>query len=728
MAPSDEGSTLAKPPFAPPHAQERPEQRTHWGHTVEDRFAWIRGYGDSEHSEEILALLQAENAYTQAVMAPTEPIQTELFDEIKSRVRETDLSVPVVRGPWAYYVRTEEGSQYAIHCRRRADGPSSPAGEHAGISHDRSRDGISAVDAGGIEQILLDENLEAGDRDYFDLGVFEVSVDHNVLAFGVDDTGDERFTIRFVDLRTGDRLDDVIEDVTYGSAFSADGQWLFYVRPDEANRPHQVWRHQIGQSTADDVVVFTEPDERFFVGLGRDKDDRFIQIALSSSMTDEVWLIPADEPETVPQVVTPRRHGVEYSVGHRAGTLVIVTNDGAPNFRVMTTPVTQTGAEHWEELIAERPDATISGFDLMGDYLILFERENAVNQIRVRRWSDAASWVLEQPEAVSTVWAGANVDPDSHHLRYGYASMVTPATIFSMDLDTGQRTVLKQSEVLGGVDLDRYETWRIWVDAPDGTAVPVSLVRRRDLASGPAPCLLYAYGAYEASSDPVFSTLRLSLLDRGFVFAIAHVRGGGELGRRWYLDGKLQAKPNTFTDTIAVADALIEQGLTTPTQLALRGGSAGGLLVGAVINAAPDRFGSVVAQVPFVDNVNTMLDPSLPLTVIEWEEWGNPAEDEAAYWVMHGYSPYEQIEAKPYPAVFATAGISDPRVGYWEPAKWVQRLREMTTSDEPILLWTDLDAGHAGPSGRYDSWRDEAKVMAFLLATVGRAEPGTRSS
>jgi oligopeptidase B len=347
--------------------------------------------------------------------------------------------------------------------------------------------------------------------------------------------------------------------------------------------------------------------------------------------------------------------------------------------------------------------------------------------VAVRRWSDGQTWILDQPEDVYTVWPGANVDPDSHVFRYGYASMVSPPSVFTVDLVTGERTLLKQSEVLGDFDSAHYETWRHWAVADDGARVPISLVRRRGGPDGPRPCVVYAYGAYESSMDPSFSTSRLSLLDRGFVFAIAHVRGGGEMGRRWYLDGKFDRKINTFTDTIACARSLVDAGLTTPNQLVVRGGSAGGLLVGAVLNLAPELFAAAVAQVPFVDNINTMLDPSLPLTVTEWEEWGNPADDESIYRAMRAYGPYENVTPSLYPSVFATGGLSDPRVGFWEPAKWVQRLRAATTSGLPVLMWTDLGAGHGGPSGRYDAWRDEARILAYIVACVGDAEPGDRA-
>ncbi len=693
-----------------PTAEARPTERVLWGETVVDHYAWMR-----EKSVEVTTHLEAENAYVESMMASTVDLQQTIFDEIKKRVKETDLSVPVRKDGWSYFTRTVEGDQYAIHCRRPIE-----------------LDPASGTEHEGDEQIILDENIEAAEAEYFEIGVFEVSIDHRMLAWADDLTGDERFTLRFRDLTTGEDLPDRIDGVTYGSAWAADNTTLFYVRPDEATRPYQIWRHKLGTPVDNDVCVFQEDDERFFASVGRDKDDHFIQIGVSSAITDETWLLPADSPTAELELVTGRRDGIEYSVMHRNGQLVIHTNDGAENFRIMTTSLDALGHESWVELVAERHDVMVSGFDSLGDYLVLFERAQGLTRLAVRRWSNGETWVLDQPEEVYSVWAGANVDMDTSVLRYGYTSMVSPPSVFTVDLDTGERTLLKQSEVLGGYDPDQYETWRSWATASDGASIPISLVRRRGSGDDgsqhdrPQPCVLYAYGAYEASMDPTFSVARLSLLDRGFVFAIAHVRGGGEMGRRWYLGGKFEHKINTFTDTVASARHLIDEGLTSPTQLAVRGGSAGGLLVGSVINLAPELFAAAVAQVPFVDNINTMLDPSLPLTVTEWEEWGDPAKSEAIYRAMRAYSPYENVAERLYPAVFATAGLSDPRVGFWEPAKWVQRLRAETTSGAPVLLWTDLGAGHGGPSGRYDSWRDEARTLAFIIQAVGTATPGLR--
>lgn len=693
----------ASTPGGPPRPAARPVARTMWGETVEDPYAWLRRADDPE----VRAHLEAENAWTETQLAPLADLRRTLFDEIRGRIKETDLSVPVVKDQWAYYSRTEEGAQYPIHCRRPA-----PADLHELL-----------VESPQDEVVLLDENIAAEGREFFELGVFEVSPDHGLLLWAADVTGDETFQLRIRDLRTGRDLDDVIDGVSYGSAWALDNATFFYVRHDEAHRPYQLWRHRIGDDPAGDALVFTETDERFFLAVGRERDDSFVQLALSSSVTDEVHVVPADAPTEPFRVIEPRRQGVEYAVAHHGDRFVILTNDGAENFRVMVAPDHDAGRASWEELIAGRDDVMLSGIDVFAQHAVLSERVGGFTQLRVRRWDDGDEHVIEQPEVVSTVGLGSNPDYATTTIRYGYSSMVTPSTVFQYDLDTRQRTLLKQQEVLGGVDLEAYRTDRTWAEAPDGRRIPVSLVWRRDRPDDrPGPCLLYGYGAYEASMEPTFSSVRLSLLDRGFVFAVAHVRGGGEMGRRWYLEGKFAEKPNTVTDFVAAARHLVDEGWTDARQLVIRGGSAGGLLVGAATNAAPELFAAVVAQVPFVDCLTTICDPSLPLTVTEWEEWGNPVESEEIYRVMRGYTPYENLRPAPYPAVLATGGLNDTRVGFWEPAKWAARLREVTTSDRPVLLWTELGAGHGGPSGRYDAWHDEARVLAFILDSVGITE------
>ena len=697
---SNNPTGLGHPP--PPIARRSPTTRRHHGDEVVDDYAWLRHRDDPE----VRSYLEAENAYTEAAMAHTAALREVLFEEIKGRIQETDLSVPVRKGDWWYYSRTEEGRQYAIHCRK----PAGPRGELE-----------PAADA--AEQVLLDENTEAGDAEYFAVGAFDTTPDAGLLAWSCDTSGDETYTMRFRDLTTGADLPDEIPGTYYGTAWAGDNATFFYVRPDAAMRPYQLWRHRLGTSVDDDVLVHTEDDERFYLGVGSTKDECFIVLGLGSKVTSEVWVLDADDPIGAFRVVEPRCQDVEYSVEHWGDRFFIVTNaDGAENFKLVSAPDATPARAHWSDVVGHRPDVKLSGFDVFAGHLVLFERAEGLRRIRVRPLGDGAGeeHVIDQPEAVSTASGGSNPEFESTVLRYSYTSMVTPSTVFDYDMATRQRTLRKQQPVLGGYDPDRYVTERLWATADDGTAVPISLVRRIDrLREVTAPALLYGYGSYEASMDPTFSSARLSLLDRGFVFAIAHVRGGGEMGRRWYTEGKLLAKRSTFTDFLACARYLVEQGWTSPSRLAIRGGSAGGLLVGAVVNMAPELFGAVVAEVPFVDALNTILDPSLPLTVMEWEEWGNPLECAEVYHYMKGYAPYENVEAKDYPPMLVTAGLNDPRVSYWEPAKWVARLRATKTDANRLLLKTEMGAGHMGPSGRYDAWRDEAFVYAFLLDTLG---------
>ncbi|MCU1374756.1 MAG: Oligopeptidase [Actinomycetia bacterium] len=682
----------------PPVAKRVPVERTHHGDTVVDEYGWLRDREDPD----TLAYLEAENRWTDEQLAHTVPLQGALFDEIKSRIQETDLSVPVRRRGWWYFTRTEEGKQYPSHWRKRvsdADTPHAPADDTP-------------------EELLLDQNAEAGDSDFFSVGVLDVTPDSTLLAWSADRDGDEVYELRFRDLTTGQELPDVVPGTHYGSAWASDNRTFFYVKPDETQRPHQLWRHLLGTPATDDVLVHEEPDERFFLGVGTTKDDQFILLHLGSKVTDEVWFLRAGDPTGTFTVVEPRQQDVEYGVEHHGNRFFVVTNvDGAEDFKLMEAPDTAPGRANWTDVIPHRPGVKLGGIDVFTDHLVLFERSEGVRKVRVRRLSDGDDHLIEQPEEVSTA-SGGSAEFDTHVMRYGYTSMVTPSTVFDYDMDTRERTLLKQQPVLGGYDPELYATERQWATAPDGTKVPISLVYRKDREAG-GPALLYGYGSYEASMDPGFSSIRLSLLDRGFVFAIAHIRGGGEMGRRWYLDGKMLKKRNTFTDFIASAEHLVAEGWTTPAQLAIRGGSAGGLLMGDVANERPDLFGAVVAEVPFVDALNTILDPTLPLTVTEWEEWGNPVTSAEVYAYMKSYAPYENVEAKDYPAMLVTAGLNDPRVSYWEPAKLVARLRVTKTDANRLLLKTEMGAGHMGPSGRYDAWREEALVLAFMLDTFG---------
>jgi oligopeptidase B len=710
----------------PPQATPRPHTLTAFGHDRDDPWYWLREREDPE----VRAYLEAENAYTERVLAPLDGLRSTLFEEMKARILETDMSVAARRGPWWYYGRTEEGKNYGIHCRRPATG-----GDEL----------PPAEEPGADEQILLDENVLAEGHEYFAVGTAVVSPDHTMLAYGTDTAGDERYELRFRSLDRGapsDRAPEMVPDTGYGLAWASGSDIVFYVRLDEAMRPYQLWRHELGTDPASDVLVFQEDDRRFSLGTGRTRDGAFVLVALHSTNTTEWLAIPADDPTAAPRVVLPRREGREYAVDHLTpartggpGWFVVLTNEDALDFRIIAAPDQDLGTtREWREIVLHRPGVRVEDVDTFSDVLILSERADAETWVRVLPlaagpdpWAVdllAASWLVPSTESPSSTWLGANPEPELTSLRFGRTSMVTPSSVVQINLDTRQETLLKQEPVLGDFNPGRYSTSRVWAEAPDGTRVPISLVHKKGLAL-PAPCLLYGYGAYEHSIDPSFSAHRLSLLDRGMVYAVGHVRGGGEMGRAWYENGRMEKKANTFSDFIACARHLVTEGIARPDALAGRGGSAGGLLIGAVANEAPDLFTALVAQVPFVDVLTTMLDADLPLTVGEWEEWGNPLADEAAYERMFSYSPYDNVTARnpdgsirTYPSLLVTAGLNDPRVSYWEPAKWVAKIRARSPSTR-VLLRTEMGAGHGGPSGRYDAWKEEALVYAFLLDALG---------
>ncbi|MGK2948796.1 MAG: S9 family peptidase [Acidimicrobiales bacterium] len=698
-------------PSTPPAAARRPHPLTAHGDERTDDWYWLRS--DDRSDPEVLAHLEAENAHVADALAHTEALQAALFAEMKARIKETDLSVPFRKdGRW-FYSRTVEGQQYPILCRTAQQPPSD----------------LPVDDPVPGEEVLLDLNALAGDSDYFALGAYDLAPSQDLLLYSTDHDGSERHTMRIRDLRTGDDLADVIPETTYGTAWAGD-HTLFYVRMDAAMRPFQVWRHAVGDDPADDVLVFEERDERYFVGVSLSLTEAWVHITAESKVTTEELVIPASDPTTAPRLIQPRQQGVEYEVTHAPSPidgdrfLVLTNADGAVNFKLMAAPVDDTGADRWVELVAHRPDVKIEGVTAFAGHLVRYERREGVRRIVVTPYGLGEEHELAMPEEVYATGPATNAEFATTTLRFTYTSLVTPSTALEEDLDTGERTVLKQTEVIGGHAPADYETGRLWATAPDGTQVPISYVNRRGATSGGgAPCLLYGYGSYEASMDPGFSTLRLSLLDRGFVFAIAHVRGGGEMGRPWYDDGKLLDKRNTFTDFVACAEHLVAEGITAPDRLVARGGSAGGLLMGAVANLRPDLFAAVVAEVPFVDCLTTILDDTLPLTVTEWEEWGNPVADPDVYAYMKGYSPYDNVGPLAYPTILATGGLNDPRVSYWEPAKWVQRLRLESTSGNPVYLKTEMGAGHQGPSGRYDAWKDEAFVFAFVLDALGLVPP-----
>lgn len=689
----------------PPIAPRRPTVLTAHGEARTDDWYWLRDRDDPA----VVAHLTAENAYTEAVLAPLAALRDRLFEEIRGRVKETDVGAPVRHGPYEYLVHTVEGLQYPIHTRR-------PRG-------------------GGDEAWVLDVNRLAEGHEFCTVTGFEVSPDQRLLAFAVDTDGGEISTLRFRDLGTGVDLPDVVEGVYYGLAWADDGRTVFYVRPDEAVRPYQVWRHTLGTPVADDVLVYEEPDERFFVDVSRARSGRFVLVGVHSKTTSEMWFLPSAAPGTALRVVEPREDGVEYEIEpyvapDRADRFWVLGNaGGAKNFALWSTPAAQPGREHWTLVVPAQPGVRLASVDAFAGHAVLTERAEAVERLRVLRLAGdgddpsgdivAAQHLVEVPEAVATQWVGANPEFGTTTLRLGYSTLAVPPADCDYDLDTRELSVVKRQPVLGGYDPDRYVTAREWAVASDGTRIPISLVYPRDLVlDGRAPMLLYGYGAYEISTDPVFRSTRVSLLERGFVYAIAHVRGGGELGREWYEQGRLDHKPNSFTDFVACAEHLIDRGFTSADRLVARGGSAGGLLMGAVTNLRPDLFAAVVAEVPFVDVLTTMQDASLPLTVTEWEEWGNP-DDPDVYTLIRSYSPYDNVGPRDYPHLLVTAGLNDPRVQYWEPAKWVAKLRATKQGERRVLLKTEMGAGHRGPSGRYDLWRDEAFVLAFVCDCAG---------
>ncbi|HET6965736.1 MAG TPA: S9 family peptidase [Acidimicrobiales bacterium] len=703
---------MAEP--TPPVAPRRPHEMSAHGRTRVDPWYWLRERDDPA----VISYLEAENAYTDAVLSPTADLQEKLFQEIRSRVQETDAGPPARSGGWWYYTRTEEGRQYPIMCRR----PDPERRLEAATVAAEARAGTPAD-----EVVILDEN-QLATGDYLAVGVFDISPDHALLAYAIDLDGSELYTLRFRGLSDGTDRPDVVEGVYYGSAWSTDNRTFFYVRPDQAMRPWQVWCHVLGTEASKDVLVYQEDDERFFVEVGLTRSQKRIVIASASKTTSEVrWLDAARPFPAAPQVLLPRQAGVEYDAEHDGDGWLVLTNGatagGAPATNFELRRIGPDGGT--ETVVAHREDVKLDGVDAFAGYAVVAERSatDGLERLRVIERS-GEQHVIEQPEAAYSLLGGQNPDWDQPTFRFGYTSLVTPRT--SVDyLVADRRREPVWAQVVPGYDASQYRTERIWAEAPDGARVPVSLVARKDVQpDGRAPGLLYGYGAYEASMDPSFSAITLNLVERGAVFAIAHIRGGGELGRRWYEQGRMEHKTNTFTDFLAAAEALIAAGWVSPDRLVARGGSAGGLLMGAVVNMRPDLWRAVVAEVPFVDVVTTMSDTTLPLTVTEWEEWGDPVHDGTAFERMLAYSPYDNVVARDrYPAIYATAGLNDPRVGFWEPAKWVARLRSVGAGgpERPVLLRTELGAGHGGPSGRYDTWRDEARIQAFILDQMGLA-------
>lgn len=685
--------------LTPPLASKRPHAINQHGQTRVDDYFWLRNRDDPE----VLRYLAAENAYTEAVLAQTHGLQEALYGEMRGRIQETDSTVPVRRGEFFYYSRTEQDRQYAIYCRKRG-----------------------TLDAS--EEILLDVNALAAGREFCRLGNFEISPDQRYLAYSVDLSGAEHFTLHLKDLRTGQHLSESIPDTYYTLEWANDSRTLFYTTLDAAARPYRVWRHVLGSDSAQDALIHEEADESYFVWVRKSRSGRYLFLDLHNNNTSEWRYAPADHPTAPFTVFAPRRPGVEYRLDHHGPHFLILTNEAALNFKLMQTPVESPGQQHWCELVPHRAEVLLDGFDVFRDYLAVHEREGGLKQLRISApdGSDARRVRFLEPAYTywTQAWLGPDENPeyDAHTLRFTYSSLVTPDSVIDYGLADGSWTVRKVLPIPGGYDPAQYVSERLAATAPDGACVPLSVVYRKGFQrDGRGPLLLYSYGSYGAPTEPFFNANRLSLLDRGVAFAMAHIRGGNELGRAWYEAGKLLHKRNTFTDFIASAEHLIAQGYTASDRLAILGVSAGGLLMGAVTTMRPDLFHCVVAKVPFVDVINTMSDPTIPLTVIEYDEWGNPA-DKAFFDYLLSYSPYDNVQARAYPHLLATAGLNDPRVAYWEPAKFVAKLRALKTDSNRLLLKTNLGAGHAGASGRFDYLKEIAFEFAFVLDCLGVKE------
>ena len=689
----------------PPVADKRPIVRKFHGREFVDNYEWLR----DKDNPEVLAHLEAENAYTSERTSAWSGLVDDVYGEIKSRIKETDMSVPQRQGNWWYYGRTIEGKDYGISCRiPTADDPWTPPE----VTEDMPG-----------EQVLLDVNELADGHEFFALGASSVSTSGRLLAYSFDTEGDERFTMRFKNLDTGELLDDEIEGVFYGATWAGE-DYLFYVRCDDAWRPHQIWRHKLGTPASEDVLVYEETDEKFGVGVGADRAERYLMIIASSSLTSEYRVLDLADPTGEFEVMWPREPGVEYHpnfcVLDGEEHWVVTHNAHGPNFCVATAPVSELPPLRELPVLVEHSETVrIEGVDTYRDFAFMEYRRGGISRLAVAKLGERFGEFkeLEFSEELYTVGLGGNPEWDAPVVRIGYSSYTQPSQVLDYTVATGELTLLKEKEVEGGYNPDEYEAYREWATAPDGEQVPISVVRRKGV-EGPAPALLYGYGSYEASTDPGFSVARLSLLDRGMVWVCAHVRGGGEMGRAWYDNGKMLHKANTFTDFIACADRIVELGLTTHEQLVAEGGSAGGLLMGAVVNMAPEKFAGILAIVPFVDPLTSILKPELPLTVGEWEEWGDPYHDPEVYDYMAKYAPYENITAQDYPDILAVTSLNDTRVLYVEPAKWVAKLREVGTAGE-ILLKTEMSAGHVGVSGRYAQWKQTAFEYAWTLVKAG---------
>ncbi|MES2493525.1 MAG: S9 family peptidase [Pseudomonadota bacterium] len=684
----------------PPVAPKKSHRITHHGITIADDYAWLRDPGYPEVTDKaVLAHLEAENAWFEARMAPRQPLIDDLFAEMRTRIKEADTSVPQKDGDWLYWIEFEEGAEYKKWWRRPV--------------------------AGGPDELILDEVALAQGKEYFRLGALSVSKNGTLLAYAIDDNGSERFTARIKNLTTGEMLSDEIEGTLSALVWAANDKALVYSLANEQWRTDNARLHWLGQPAASDIELYHEDDEGFRVGSGLSANEEWLVIGTSDHETSEVRLVPAADPLAPPILVRPRQTGVEYDVDVRGETLFVHANDTHENFRLAVAPLTAPG--EWTTLIEGTDAFYLTGFELFRDFYVVEGRRAGLDQIELR-WYDDPGCVepIVFPEASYDAGLGDNPEWDTQVLRLSYESMVSPATTYDYHVAERRLEVRKVQEIPSGYDPSLYVTERLEIPARDGTAIPVSIVMRKDRGQRTGgtggPLHLYGYGAYGIAIPPGFSTTRLSLVDRGFAYAIAHIRGGDDLGRAWYKAGKLERRGNTFTDFVDVAQGLIERGLTAPGRISISGGSAGGELMGAVINSDSHLWGAVVAHVPFVDVLHTMLDETLPLTPGEWPEWGNPVEDQAAFELIRSYSPYDQVCAQNYPPLLVTAGLNDPRVTYWEPAKWVARLRELKTDGNELLLKTNMGAGHGGKSGRFESLRETAEEFAFILWQLGLAD------
>ena len=683
------GSGAATPP-APPAAKRVPRTTEVHGVKISDDFFWMR----DKKNPEVIAYLEAENAYTDAMTKQTAELQERLYKEMLSRIKETDTDVPYRLGEYLYYKRTEQGKQYAVHARRKGE--------------------MSAP-----EQVLLDLNEMAKGHTFMSVGDFDVTRDANLLAYSTDTNGFREYTLYVKDLRTGQSAK-VAERVS-SAAWAADDKTLFYVvdHPTTKN-PYRLYRHAPGRGGADELV-YEEKDEMFNIQVERSRSRGYLFLTSASHTTSEVRYLPADKPSEAWRLILPREAGHEYYADHHGERLFIRTNErGARNFKLVTAPVSDPKRENWKEVVAHRPGVMLDGVELFKDFYVVTERGNATPTLRVFDLKTDKATDIGVPEPVYNISLGTNKEFDTSRVRYNYQSFITPSSVYDYDVKAGKSELLKQQPVLGGYDPTLYKSERVQATASDGTKIPISLVYKKDLKlDGSRPLLLDAYGSYGIPRNVSFSSNRLSLLDRGVVFATAHIRGGGDLGKEWHDAGKMMSKKNTFTDFIAAAEHLVKAGYTSKERLVITGGSAGGLLMGAVTNLRPDLFKAVVAHVAFVDVVNTMLDETLPLTAGEWEEWGNPVKNKEHFQYMLSYSPYDNVEAKAYPAMLVKTSLNDSQVLYHEPTKWVAKLRTMKTDKNPLLLKVNMGAGHGGASGRYDALRETAFDYAFILTQVG---------